>query len=59
MRARLPCVLVQMWQNADPDLANVCMAQDVQVWQPLMENSFIGLDKYTDQIEDHYAKARL
>ncbi len=48
-----------MWQNADPGLADVCMAQDVQVWQPLTENSFKGLDKYTDQLEDHYAKVRL
>ena len=51
--------VAQMWQNADSDLANVCMAPDVQVWQPLMENSFTGLDQYTEQLEDHYAKARL
>ena len=56
---RLPPLRLQMWQNADPGLADVCMAPDVQVWQPLMENSFTGLDKYTEQLEDHYAKARL
>ncbi len=48
-----------MWQNADPSLADLCMAPDVQVWQPLTENSFTGLGKYTEQLEDHYAKARL
>lgn len=58
IRTRLPAECAQMWQNADSDLANVCMAQDVQVWQPLVENSFVGLDKYTDQLEEHYAKAR-
>ena len=48
-----------MWQYGDPDLADVCMAPDVQVWQPLMEDSFIGVDRYREQLEDHYAKARL
>ena len=51
--------LVQMWQNADPDLVDVCMAPDVQVWQPLTEVDFVGADKYREQLEDHYAKARL
>ena len=48
--------MVQIWDKADASLCDKCLADDVELFQPVLGHVFRGLQTCKDLVQKHYAK---